>query len=423
MEAEELLDDQWPYVLSLLPPDLEQTAWENDALIRKRVIKSAANLLRLVLVYGWAGFSARSTCIWAAMKKIGKLSNVALLERLQYCAPWLAVVVSQVLQRNCEKLAFSINGRSIRLVDASCICRAGAKGTDRRLHLSFKLGSMAIDSVQFTDSKGGETLGRYPVAAGDIVVGDRGYAHRKGVKSVVERGADVLIRFNWQNFPLIRRDGKPFKLLEHLRKLKNDQVGDWQVKTAPCGDAPAIEGRVIALKKSPQASEKEQKKVQNQAKKKKRTADQRTIESASYIFVFTTLTSDIASASEILEMYRFRWQIELVFKRLKGLLKLDNIPKCSDDLLDTILLSRILGALLIDNLLYQAEAFSPWGYGLPASFEYVASGDGYDGVSDTGGIGLLQSDTVVERWQEAAGALQGYSAQTQEPEPECPGVC
>jgi hypothetical protein len=47
MEPDALLDDQWPCVLSLLPEDLEESAREHDAIVRKRVIRTAADLLRL----------------------------------------------------------------------------------------------------------------------------------------------------------------------------------------------------------------------------------------------------------------------------------------------------------------------------------------------------------------------------------------
>ena len=47
-----------------------------------------------------------------------------------------------------------------------------------------------------------------------------------------------------------------------------------------------------------------------------------TLESAGYIFVFTTVGRDALGAADILEMYRGRWQIELVFKRSKS------IPEC-----------------------------------------------------------------------------------------------
>jgi len=45
------------------------------------------------------------------------------------------------------------------------------------------------------------------------------------------------------------------------------------------------------------------------------------------VLVFTTLPAEELPAAEILEWYRLRWQVELVFKRLKSLAQLGHLPK------------------------------------------------------------------------------------------------
>lgn len=68
------------------------------------------------------------------------------------------------------------------------------------------------------------------------------------------------------------------------------------------------------------------------------------------------------TASQILETYRFRWQIELAFKRLKSLLFCDNLRARDPDLAQAYLLAKLLGALLAEELIDRAGSFSPWGY-------------------------------------------------------------
>lgn len=341
--------------------------------MRRRVIRDAPTLLRLVLAYGWGGMSARQTCSWAKIKGICSLSNVALLERLQYSAPWLALLVAQMLLQRCSKLDVGLAGRSLRLVDATCVNRAGTHGTDTRLHLSFALKPLRIDSVFITDSSIGESFNNFSVEPGDVLIGDRGYAHREGIYNAVASGADVVVRLSWQNLPLLCEDGKPFDILAHLRSLGCNEIGEWSVWTAPKGKMGSVKGRLIAVHKAMDAAEKERRKVREQAKKKGRTPDARSLEAAGYVFIFTTLASEQATAQEVLALYRFRWQIEMLFKRLKSILKLDELPACSEALLHTVLLSRILAALIIEELLAGTNAFSPWGYGLPAPGEHRCS--------------------------------------------------
>jgi hypothetical protein len=58
----------WEGVLARLGEhvDLEKSARKHGAIVRRRVVKNAEQLLRLVLAYVLSGFSLRSTAAWAA---------------------------------------------------------------------------------------------------------------------------------------------------------------------------------------------------------------------------------------------------------------------------------------------------------------------------------------------------------------------
>jgi hypothetical protein len=369
MDEQRILDEQWSYVLSLLPADLEDTARETGALVRKREVKSASDLLRLAMAYGLCGRSLRGTSAWSKFTQTAAVSDVALLKRLKRCGDWLSLLVSQKL---AERVSFPEVGQSnlrLRIVDATCICRPGSKGSDWRLHISFDLATMSIDEAHLTRFDEGETLRNFEVRLGDIFLGDRIYGERKGIRRVVSSGGDVLVRIGWQNLPLLKLNGVPFDILKHARRLKYKQAGDWRVKTAPTskGEDDSVDGRVVILRKSPEAAEEERKKLVKEYKKKGKTPDDRTIEAAGYIFIFTTLKRDDFSAWDVLELYRFRWQIEIEFKRLKSNLEMDEMNARCDELCRTFLLTKLLSALLVEDLARRLDIFSPWGWGRPAS--------------------------------------------------------
>ena len=50
------------------------------------------------------------------------------------------------------------------------------------------------------------------------------------------------------------------------------------------------------------------------------------IEAAGYVELFTTVDKSRLSAARCMHLYRLRWQIELLFKRLKSLCGLDRMP-------------------------------------------------------------------------------------------------
>ena len=66
--------------------------------------------------------------------------------------------------------------------------------------------------------------------------------------------------------------------------------------------------------------------------------------------------------AEVLELYRYRWQIELAFKRLKQLLKLGRLPHKEPAAARAWILAKLVVALILETLYRNARAVSPWGY-------------------------------------------------------------
>lgn len=356
-------------MVTLLPSDLDEMAHQSGALIRRREVRSASCLLRLVMAYAVEGRSLRQTAAWAAAMGIARLSDVALLKRFRSAALWLSILLARMLASRAAALASGCPGFRVRLIDATSVSRSGSAGTDWRLHVGFDLGALVVDHVELTDARGGETLGRHTFRPGETVVADRGYAHRRGLHAVASAGGYVVVRLNWQNLPLLDMQGQPLDVLAVLRRLPVGLTADVAVQTAPSArdGLPAIPGRLVAVRKNEQAAEEARRDVRTQARRKGRTPDARTLEAADFIFVFTTLPEDRASAADILELYRFRWQIELAFKRLKGILKLDEMAAKDEALCRTFLLAKIIAALLVEDLAQAHVFFSPWGYGSPTT--------------------------------------------------------
>jgi hypothetical protein len=82
---------------------------------------------------------------------------------------------------------------------------------------------------------------------------------------------------------------------------------------------------------------------------------------AGYFCVLTTLPEALASDDVVLELYRIRWQIELFFKRCKGLLHFDQLRAFDPNLVRTYCLAKLIEVALIQCLHDEAIAFSPWG--------------------------------------------------------------
>ena len=365
MEPQESLEHEWPYLLSFLPSGelLDETAKAFGALQRKRGIDSASKLLRLALVYGCCGYSLRQTAAWAEAAEVASVSDVALLKRFRHASEWLGHLLGLKLAERVTPIP--PNQTRVRLIDATMVSAPGKAGEhDWRVHLDFDLGALAVSEIQLTRVQGGESLFRYEFEPGELVVADRGYAHRPGLVHVIEAQAHFIVRWNSSSVPLQEPGGAPFDLLGGLRSLPEAQVGvfDLEIQPSQRDHSPAVPVRLVALRKSEEAAAEARKKLLKKATQQRKTLQPQTLELTSYVLVLTSTSVADFSAEEILEIYRFRWQIELVFKQLKSLLKLDELPAKDPSLARTFLFAKLLAALLLEELTHAYLSFSPWGF-------------------------------------------------------------
>jgi transposase len=254
------------------------------------------------------------------------------------------------------------SGLRIRLIDATRVEGPGKKNPPWRIHYAVELSSLLCDEIKVTGREVGESFKNFTVQRGDLLIGDRGYAHARGIASVAERGGHVLVRTSLTLLALEGQDGLRFPILPYLKTLKDGEVGDWDVCVQYKGKL--IKGRLCATRKSLAARLKARRRVVRQRNKtygKKGQLRPETLEAADYIIVFTTLDHTF-TASQILEIYRARWQVELAFKRLKSILKLGNLHNKNPKTARAWLHGKILVAFLTESIILAARSLSPWGY-------------------------------------------------------------
>ena len=355
------VQEDWALVLSMLPTGWAEKAYELGAVKRQlRGFDGIGSMLRVLFIHLANGCSLRESAVRASAGGVSAVSDVALLKRLRNCGPWFEWMVQQLasdiaLPRAAGPLSTS---RRIRLIDGTSVSEPGATGSDWRLHYALDLRTLSCDEVHITEASVGESIVHFDVQPGDLIMADRGYAKRAGLRHVVERGADFLIRASLHNLPLRDLDGKALDLLPRLRKLTIGAADSWPaVVSDEKGSFPV---RVCAYKKSLAQALKSKRDIEQEAGRKSRQVKPGTLEMAGYVLVVTTLVE--TPAAEVLELYRRRWQIELAFKRLKSLLGLGHLKKTDNSAARAWLQGKVLVACLIEKLILTAERFSPWGY-------------------------------------------------------------
>lgn len=361
--------EDWPILLSFFPHNWAEMASDTDALKGLRKNKDAENYLRTLLIHVGSGCSMRETVARAKLAGLADFSDVAFLGRLQKAKDWLHSMCIALFEE--KGIAFNTEcGFEARLFDTTIVKEPGKTGSQWRIHYSVKVPSLTCDFLKITEAKGqgtGESFSQYSIKKDDYIVADRGYSKASGIHHVSAKNAYVIVRVNSGTLILLDQDGRRFPLLENITTLQNPgAVKYWKVQI-PHRQNATVKGRLCAIRKSNEAIKLAHDNIYRNAQKKCHTIKPETLEYAKYVTVFTNYPEDSFSPADILEWYRVRWQVELVFKRFKSIAQLGHLPKYNDDSSKAWLYGKLFVALLTEKIIAYASSISPWGYILTKS--------------------------------------------------------
>jgi Transposase DDE domain len=364
MELAATLKNDWQILLTMFPQNWRELAKSTNAVTRKlRSFNDEESIMRTLLLHVANGYSLRETVTRAKIANISDVSDVALLKRLQCSEEWFKELCLCLLkERGITSLCMEGNIR-MRLVDSTNVKEPGKTGSLWRIHYSLLLPNLQCDYFKLTGTSGkgtGESFSQFPVKAGDCIVGDRGYSTAQGIAYLVSQHAHALVRVNTASMTFFSADHNPFNLLTEISKLQEHGTQEWEVMVSANGIL--IPGRVCVVRKSQASIIQALKKIKRKSSRRQTKTNQSTLEFAKYVILFTTLPQTLSPLPSILAWYRFRWQIELVFKRLKSLAGLGHLPKHDDASARAWLYGKLFTGLLVDKLMHHAKTLSPWGY-------------------------------------------------------------
>ncbi len=248
-------------ILPHLPENLEELAFKTGALQRKRGIRSATDLLKILFIYACQEISFRMLAAAACALGISAVSDTSLRKHFSKASSFLHEILSSMLSSFLPGPDMSVYGKmkNVLLVDASVIRQDGKKQ---------------------------------------------------------EQQADVILRITPKTFCLYDADRNKIPLVQLLKKAeKNHQeiidiYGFCQYRTKKAFV------RVIAGKLPEEQAEKSRKRKKRTASRKQNQITEETLFCAGWIVVITSLGTEYCG-EEILHLYRSRWQVELLFKRFK----------------------------------------------------------------------------------------------------------
>jgi len=331
-----------------LPPESAHLARECRAFQRARVIESAEALLYLVLLYSIAALSLRE--IAGVCAGSGKpLTDEAVRQRLTACPKWVEGLLGKLLPTSSLP-ARAAGPWQLIICDGSQISGPGAQGTDYRWHVAYDPVAQQIRELQVSDVHTGESLTRYQLAPGMVVLGDRAFAKAPALVAARTSGAHVVGRMTPQYLKLWPRTGVAFDLVVALRAAGEQPRLSFALQVCEAQSEQVLPVWIHALPLNEPACKRARRRAKRQARRRGRTPRAQTLFLSEWVLVLTTLSPEELSAAGILELYRIRWQVELVSKRYKSLLAAAHVrAKRGSPLATVYLVGKLLFAVLVER--------------------------------------------------------------------------
>ncbi len=242
----------------------------------------------------------------------------------------------------------------ILLVDATHLAQMGSQGEYWRLHCAYDLLGGQLAWMQASRQHQAESLTALPLQHGDILVGDKASSKAPQLLAVEEAQAFSLTRFSPWHLPVYAAQAPtqaPEFRVPVREWLSGLRPGTYQRHVVVFAQGNRLLLRLIAVVFPDEQAEALRQQRQKQAREKGHTLSEHSLFLAGFHLLVTTLPEHCWSVALVLELYACRWQIEILFKRIKQVLDTHRLPCHTPETAQAM-----IGALLVAWLLIEDEA-------------------------------------------------------------------
>lgn len=178
---------------------------------------------------------------------------------------------------------------------------------------------------------------------GSLVIRDLGYFTIDCLRKIGERGFYLTRLSISTHIYLNKNDDEPLNIPEHIKTLHAEGKSSSNIKVY-VGKLERFETRLV-VEKVPQTVLTQR--IQRYRKERKKIPSQYYTEWCGYSIFITNIEETMFSGIMIIELYKIRWQIELVFKNFKSNIEINIIKGTNKHRIESLIYGKLITIVLI----------------------------------------------------------------------------
>lgn len=218
------------------------------------------------------------------------------------------------------------------------------------IQYSFDLKNGDWENLELTRAKQNDqsyskrTAGR--ITKDDLHIRDLGYITMAYLRRVAGIKAFFLNRLPPKWKPVNKTTGKAIDWTWLYARMQASKEICFESKIVLGRGKDALECRLIAVPVSEQIWAERIRKAQKQAKSRGRALSEEYKERCRFSVFITNVDATVLKSTDVIELYRLRWQIELIFKSWKSLLNLHRVKPVKKERFECLLIARFIWILI-----------------------------------------------------------------------------
>lgn len=192
---------------------------------------------------------------------------------------------------------------------------------------------------------------------GDLILFDQGYFKLTMLEALVAKGVFFLTRFLVRTLVLDPLTRERIDLRKHLGKMDGNAC-EMDVLIGG-GTTPKVPVRLIALRVGEPVANERRRRLGKEARKRGRTPSKHHLEMCGWTILATNVPQRWLPLEMVRILYTVRWQIELLFKQFKSILRVHQSDTGKENRLRCELYGKLIGAVIIHRI-HAAETNRLW---------------------------------------------------------------